>query len=118
MFKNNFVKCKVGTQGLAKIWTTGSFSKTPPQTSPNFLKIVEKISFHQNNYFRSIKTCFKIFWSNAKRGHRVPWAQQRGDNRQGILGLAKIGTTGSFSKTLEGVIEGKFSYHCCIILLC
>ena len=26
-----------------------------PQTSPNFLKIVEKISFHQNNYFRSIK---------------------------------------------------------------
>ena len=85
-----------------------------PQTSPNFLKIVEKISFHQNNYFRSIKTCLKIFWSNAKRGHRVPWAQQRGDNRQGILGLAKIGTTGRFSKTLEGVIEGKFSYHCCI----
>ena len=59
-----------------------------------------------------------MFWSNANWAHRVPWAQQRGDDRQGILGLAKIGTTGSFSKTLEGVIEGKFSYHCCIILLC
>jgi hypothetical protein len=50
---------------------TGNLSKIqkPPQTSPNLLKIVEKISFHQNNYFRSIKTGFKIFWSNAKRGH-------------------------------------------------
>jgi hypothetical protein len=62
----------------------------PPQTSPNFLKFVEEISFHQNNYFQSIKTCFKFFWSNAKRGgHRVPWAHQRGDDRQGTLGLAK-----------------------------
>ena len=59
----NFVK------GLSKDRTTGSFSKTLPQTSPNYLKIVENISCHQNNYCRSIKTCFKKVWSNAKGGH-------------------------------------------------
>jgi hypothetical protein len=78
MFKKNVVKHKVGTQGLAKIWTTGSFSKTPPQTSPNFLKIVENISCHQNNYFRSIKTCFKMFWSNAKRGAQSTLGSAKG----------------------------------------
>jgi hypothetical protein len=59
---------QTGYPRLSKGETAGSFSKIQklPQTSPNFLKIVEKISFHQNNYFRSIKTCFKIFWSNAK----------------------------------------------------
>jgi hypothetical protein len=36
-------------QGLAKIVTTGNFSKIQklPQTSPNFLKIVENISSKQ-----------------------------------------------------------------------
>jgi hypothetical protein len=86
------------TQGLAKIGTTGSFSKTPPQTSPNFLTIVEKTSFHQNNYFRSIKTCFKIFWSNAKGAHRVPWAQQRGGRQTGYPRLSEGETAGNFSK--------------------
>jgi hypothetical protein len=82
---------QTGYPRLSKGVATGNFSKIQklPQTSPNFLKIVEKISFHQNNYFRLIKTCFKIFWSNAKGAHRVPWAQQRGDCRQGTLGLAK-----------------------------
>jgi hypothetical protein len=35
------------------------------QTSSNFLKIVENLSCHQNNYFRSIKTWFKKFRSDA-----------------------------------------------------
>ena len=35
------------------------------QTSPNFVKIVENLSCDQNNYFRSIKTWFKKFGSNA-----------------------------------------------------
>ena len=41
------------------------------------LVIVKNLSCHQNNDFRSIKTCFKKFWSNAKGGP------------QGYLGLAK-----------------------------
>jgi hypothetical protein len=75
-------------QGLAKIGTTGSFSKTLPQTSPNYLKIVENISCHQNNYFRSIKTCFKKFWSNAK------------GTTEYLMGSAEgWPCTGNFSKT-------------------
>jgi hypothetical protein len=68
-----------------------------PQTSPNFLKIVENISCHQNNYFQSIKTCFKIFWSNAKRGGTE------------YLGLSKGGTTDRVPKLREGETAGNFS---------
>jgi hypothetical protein len=35
------------------------------QTSSNVLKIVEHLSCDQNNYFRSIKTWFKKFRSDA-----------------------------------------------------
>jgi hypothetical protein len=47
---------QISDPGLSKGVTTGNFSKIEklPQTSPNFLKIVENFSFHQNNYFRSI----------------------------------------------------------------
>ena len=60
-----------------------------PQTSPNFLKIVEKISFHQNNYFQSIKTYFKIFWSNAKRGAQSTLGSAKGGRQTGYPSLGK-----------------------------
>jgi hypothetical protein len=51
----------------------------PPQTiSPNFLKIVENLSSHEKNYFRSIKTYFKNIWSNAKGDHRYPRLSNKG----------------------------------------
>jgi Tfp pilus assembly protein PilE len=66
---------------------TGNFSKIQelPQTSTKLMKIVENLSSHQNNYFRSIETCFKKIWSNAKGDHSYPR-------------LSKVGTTGNFSK--------------------
>jgi hypothetical protein len=56
----NFVK------GLSKDRDHRKFWKLFSESFPNYLKIVENISCHQNNYFWSIKTCFKKFWSNAK----------------------------------------------------
>ena len=51
---------------------TGNFYKIQkgPPISPNFLKIVENVSSHQNNYFYKShkKTCFKKIWLNAKGG--------------------------------------------------
>jgi hypothetical protein len=44
--------------------------KLLPQTSPNFLKILENLFSRQKHYFRSIKTCFKKIWPNAKGDHR------------------------------------------------
>ena len=63
-----------GTLGLAKGDYKNFFKNTEklPQTSPNFLKIVENHFSHQNNYFQ----CFEKFWSNAGGGG----LQQRGDH--------------------------------------
>jgi hypothetical protein len=54
-----------GTLGLAKGGPQEILQKLPPQTSPNFLKILENLFSHQKHYFRSIKTCFKKIWANA-----------------------------------------------------
>ena len=54
------------------------FSKSA-QPTPNFLKIVENHSSHQNNQFRLVETSFEKFGTNAKGGP------------QGTLGLAKGG---------------------------
>ena len=56
------------TLGLAKGGLQEIFQKLTkmPQPTPNSPKIVENHSFHQNNYFRLIKTCFKNVWKNTR----------------------------------------------------
>jgi hypothetical protein len=59
-----------GTLALAKGGPKEIFQKFKNiekllQTNSNFLKIIENLSCDQNNFFRSIKTWFKKFRSDA-----------------------------------------------------